>query len=246
MRTRLVIALLLLEAIGNSQRQPIDANTVKTEYSFAVRPGRAPLTIRVEIGATGKIGDALVFQEGAATPTQRFSSCEPDLTMELYKGDEHTVLVDHADFNFDGYEDLKLLQFSHPHLGKSIFCVYLWDERSSRFRYEPEIPMPDPVVHPETKTITTHEEYMGGTWVDSVYVWSGDKTIAIAQWGLRNNAGISGTNANCPWDAWCSKLINGKMQKVAMKSTGCEDTNPEPVKCTPPPPSIYTPKAQRK
>jgi hypothetical protein len=165
--------------------------------------------------------------------------------MELYEGDESIVLVEHADFNFDGYEDLKLLQFNHPHLGNSIFCVYLWDEKTSKFQYDPQIPMPDPVPHAERKTITTHHEYMGGTWGDSVYVWSGNKVIPIAEWGLANEAGMPGTNANCPWTAWCAKRINGKMRNVVMKSTGCNDTDPEMVKCTPPPRSVYVPKVQR-
>ena len=243
MRTRPEIWLLLLGSICRCQQpRPLDSNTAKTEYSFAVRPGRAPLTIRVEIGTSGKIGDALVFHEGDPTPIQRLASCEPDLAMELYQGDDDKVLVEQADFNFDGYDDLRLLQFYHPHLGKSIFCVYLWDEKTSKFRYDPQIPMPDPIPHSESKTITTHNEYMGGTWSDSVYVWSEAKVIPIAEWGLANDAGMTGANVNCPWTAWCAKRINGKMRSVAMKSTGCNDTEPVPVKCTPPPRSVYSAK----
>jgi hypothetical protein len=240
------MGLLLVAFTASAQEaHPLDSRTAKTEYSVTVRPGRPPLKIRVEIGATGKIGDALVFKGGSSTPFQRLTSCEPDLAMELYQGDKETVLVDHADFNFDGSEDLKLLQFYHPHLGKSIFCVYLWDEKTGRFRYEPQIPMPDPVPHPETKTLTTHDEYFGGTSSDAVYVWSGDKVIKIAEWGLANEGGEVGKE-KCPWTAWCSKRINGEMKNLVMKSTGCDDTDPEPIICTPPPTSVYSPKAQRR
>jgi len=162
--------------------------------------------------------------------------------MELYEGDENQVLIEQADFNFDGYDDLKLLQFYHPHLGKSIFCVYLWDEKRSQFRYDPQIPMPDPIPHPENRTVTTHDEFMGGTSSDSVYVWLAGKLIPIAEWGLANEFGQAVANEACPWTAWCTKRINGKMRSVARKHTGCNDTAPEPVRCTPPPFSVYAPR----
>ena len=224
-----------MPSLGDSQQlQPLDSKTAKTDYTFPVHTRRPPLTIRVEIGSAGKIGDALVFQEGDRTPIQRLASCRPELAMELYQGDENTVLVQHADFNFDGYEDLKLLQFYHPHLGKSIFCVYLWDEKAAHFRYEPQIPMPDPIPHPENRTITTHNEYMGGTHSDSVYVWIAGKVTEIATWGPANE-GSTTRRPGCPWVAYCYKRINGKMQTVTLKITGCNDTAPEEVVCTPPP-----------
>jgi hypothetical protein len=77
-----------------------------------------------------------------------------------------------------------------------------------------------------------------------VYVWSAGKLIPIAEWGLANEAGLPGTNPNCPWTTWCEKRINGKMRKIAMKATGCDHTDPEEVKCTPPPRSIYASKGQ--
>jgi hypothetical protein len=237
-----VMLLLIFACLGRCQQaRPLNSATAKTEYSFAVRPGRPPLTIRVEIGAGGKIGDALLFRQGASTPFQRLGTCSPDLVMELYEGDEDQILVDHADFNFDGFEDLKLLQFHHPHLGKSIFCVYLWDEKSSEFRYEPQIPMPDPIPHRENRTITTHDEYMGGTWSDSVYIWLAGKVIPIAEWGVANEGGPDGANADCTSTAWCAKRINGMMRNVARKRTGCDGAAPEPVKCTPPPVSARAP-----
>jgi len=243
MKTLPLMWLLLLGCVGRCQQlRPLDSTTAKTEYSFVVRPGRPPLTVRVEIGAGGKIGDALVFRHDGSTPLQRLASCRPDLAMELYQGDENMVLVEQADFNFDGYDDLKLLQVYVPHLGKSTFCVYLWDEKTSRFQYEPQIPMPDPIPHPESQTITTHNEYMGGTSSDSVYVWLAGKIIPIAEWGLANEGGSAGANADCPWTAWCSKRINGKMRNVAMKRTGCNASDPEPVRCTPPAPSVYAPR----
>ena len=94
--------------------------------------------------------------------------------------------------------------------------------------------MPDPTPHPDNRTITSHNEYMGGDWSDSVYVWSAGKIIPIAQWGLINTSGEAGANANCPWTAWCAKRINGKMRTVSRRVTACNDTDPVAVACTPP------------
>jgi hypothetical protein len=229
----LAAAMCPISRLGRAQQlKPLDSKSAKTEYSFAVRAGRPPLAIRAQIGENGKVGGALVFREGDPTAFQTLSSCQPDLVMELFQGDEDMVLVGHADFNFDGYEDLKLLQFYHPHLGKSIFCVYLWDEKAGRFRYEPQIPSPDPIPHPENKTITTHNEYFGGTHSDSVYVWIAGKVTEIATWGLSNEGDTLG-RSKCPWTTYCDKRINGKMRTVTLKETGCDDTAPEEVTCTP-------------
>ena len=56
--------------------------------------------------------------------------------MQLLEGDQKLVLVRHADYNFDGYEDLELLQYVNDHLGKSLFCVYLWDDKAGLFRHD--------------------------------------------------------------------------------------------------------------
>jgi hypothetical protein len=50
-----------------------------------------------------------------------------------------------------------------------------------------------------------------------------------------------GTNPNCPWTAFCYKLVNGKMQTVVLKATGCNETPPEEVSCTPPPVETVNP-----
>ena len=238
-RTAFVLLALIIyptSRLSSSQQiKPLDSKSAKSEYSFPVRVGRPPLTIRVQIGEDGKIGDALVFHNGERTAFQTLTSCQPELAMELYQGDEDTVLVEHADFNFDGYEDIKLLQQRNPHLGNSIFCVYLWDEKTGQFRYEPQIPLVDPIPHAENKTITTHHEYFGGTHSDSVCVWMYGKVTEIASWGLANEGGMPGGDSNCPWTAFCYKRINGKMRTVTLKATGCNGADPEEVICTPPP-----------
>jgi hypothetical protein len=43
--------------------------------------------------------------------------------MELTEYDDERELLKHQDLNFDGFEDVQLLQYYVPHLGKSIFCI---------------------------------------------------------------------------------------------------------------------------
>jgi len=228
----LVLAIgVSVKPCGSQEATRLDSKSTKTEYSFSVRPGRPPLTFRVQIGESGKIGDALVFHQGEQVAFQTLASCDPQLAMELYQEDENRNLIEHADFNFDGFEDVELLQFHHSHLGKSIFCVFLWDDKAGRFRYEPQIPSPDPIPHPETKTITTHNDYMDGSYGDSTYVWSGKTVLEIASKGIAHEK----SSPSCPWTAFCYKRINGKLRAVTLKPTGCDDTDPREVTCTPPP-----------
>jgi len=226
------------------QRRLADRQAVQTEYSFSVRPGGPSLVVRAQIGADGKIGAASVFHKGDQQPFQTFSSCMPDLAMELYEGEEGTQLVEHADFNFDGYEDLAILQYLHPHLGKSFFCVYLWDDKVGRFRYEPQIPMPDPMPDPTIQTITTHDFYQGGAVMVGVYVWSAGKVIQIAESELLNLVGTPQADPSCPWETTCAVRINGEMREIASKVTGCAGAEPERVECTPPR-SAYLPALAR-
>lgn len=226
-----VVTAGVLETAKSQDVKPLDSKSARTEYSFSVRPGRAALIFRVQIGVNGKIGDALVFHQGERVAFQTLASCNTELAMELYSGDEDLNLIEHADFNFDGFEDVKLLQFKHSHLGKSIFCVYLWDDKIGRFRYEPQIPAPDPIPHPDAKTITTHNEYSDGSHYDSTYVWVGNKVLEIASVGLAHD----NPSPDCPWTAFCYKRINGKMTTAFSKRTGCDDSAPEEVRCALPP-----------
>jgi hypothetical protein len=85
----------------------------------------------------------------------------------------------HADLNFDGFEDVQLLQYFHPHLATSVFCIYLWDHSAGRFRYAPEIPAINPLPHPENKTITVHQDLFGGVFSDSTYRWEAPSSNSL-------------------------------------------------------------------
>lgn len=126
-----------------------------------------PFSFKVEVDSTSTVTGVSVFHEGQRSPFQTLSSCNIDLPMQLLEGDEQLALVNHADFNFDGNEDLQLLQYVNDHLGKSLFCVYLWDDKTDHFRYEPQLFIADPIPHPETRTITSHNDYQGGPFTDS-------------------------------------------------------------------------------
>lgn len=148
--------------------------------------------------------------------------------MTLYEGDEQLALVGHADFNFDGFEDLKVLQYVNDHLGKSLFCVYLWDNRAGQFREERQLfgtSEPDP----KNKTIVTHDEYFGGPYIDETYVWRGPKLLLIATKGL-----LSGSSKpDCGFTSFCSRLVNGKMRRIE-KPTVCREGSIEEVSCPAP------------
>ncbi len=247
MKSAPLLWLFLLASRGTCQQvQPLDSTAAETEYRIVVRSGRPPLIIRVEIGDGGKLGDTLVYHPGDSTPFQRLASCDPSLALDLNEQPTHRVLVEQADLNLDGYDDLKRLQFYDAHLDKSIFCVYLWDEKASRFGQQPQITLTNPIPHPENRTITSHSEFFGGTWSDSLYVWSAGKLLPIAEWGVTNEPSSTGANVACPWTAWCAKRISGQMRKVATKVTGCANTDPVPVKCTPPRRSSYEPRTLSK
>jgi len=147
--------------------------------------------------------------------------------MQLLEGDEKLALVRHADFNFDGYEDLELLQYMNDHLGKSLFCVYLWDERTGRFRYEPQLFIADPVPHPETRTITSHSDYQGGPYTDSTYEWHGTKLVLLAGGGITYGS----KDARCGFTSFYHRLVNGKMRTIVEKPTACSGNPVEAVDC---------------
>src|SRR5882762_6633864 len=135
----LFVGILLSRRATDAQsKKPLDPNLAQTDYSFRVRPGADALSFHVETDASSTVTGVSVSHDGHRDRFQTLSSCSKDLPMQLLEGDEKLALVRHADFSFDGYDDLELLQYVNDHLGKSLFCVYLWDERTGRFRYEPQ------------------------------------------------------------------------------------------------------------
>jgi len=226
----LLAALLTLAA---QEKHRLDPSSVVTDYKFQVKDG-TDLLVRLKVDGTSTITGASVFRNGDAAPFQELSPCTPS-PMTLYEGDEDKDLVEGDDFNFDGFQDLKLLQDISDHLGKFTYCVYLWDPRTSRFREEPQLsgnPQPDP----ETKTIFTRDDYFGGAYTESSYVWRGPKLQLIATKGL-----VAGSSEpDCGFTSFCSRLVNGKMQEVK-QPTACGDNPIEEVSC----PAPVTPPGNR-
>jgi hypothetical protein len=206
------------------EKERLDAHSAMTEYTFAVKAG-VDVHVHVQLDDTSTIARALISHGAGQISFQTLSPCNKDLPMTLYEGDEHLALVEHADLNFDGFEDLKVLQYVNDHLGKSLFCIYLWDDRIGQFREEPQL-FGNPEPDPKNKRIFFHEEYFGGVYIDKTCIWRGSKLLLIAEKGL-----LSGSSkADCRFTSFCSRLLNGKMQRIE-KPTVCGDGPIEEVSC---------------
>jgi hypothetical protein len=222
---RTVLLLLLCVVLGAQERlRPLDASTAKTIYSFPVAKGRAPFRFQVELDPTGMVTGASVFREGESTRFQFLPACQDRISDVFTEYDSELDLIEHADLNFDGFEDVELLQFFHPHLGSRVYCIYTWDDKSGTFHPAPEIPALHPTPHPESKTITVHQDWMGGVYADRTYRWTGAKFELIEESGR----GHGSDDPKCLFTDTCSKLINGKMVTTLSRPAACEDDRPEP------------------
>jgi hypothetical protein len=214
----LSFTLILSSTIAHPQlKKKLDPKLARIRYSFSVHAGAPPLTFLVQVDESSVVTGVQVFQPSNAAPFQTLPACK-DLPMQLFEGDERLTLVEHADFNFDGYEDIELLQYLNDHLGKKVFCVYLWDPASGRFQYEPQLFIADPVPHPDTKTITSHAEYFGGEHIDSTFHWEGAKLVLVSESGL-----VRGPKLECGFVEYSRKLIKGKMQTMDENYTDCDE-----------------------
>jgi hypothetical protein len=201
--------------------KPLDPAKAKTRYSFAVRSGEDPLRFEVQVNSSSTITGVEVFRSGQSDPFQVLPACKrnDDLTMQLTEYDDERELLKHQDLNFDGYEDVELLQYYVPHLGKSLFCIYVWNAKGDRFTEAPEIPDTDPVAHADTRTISVHEDFFGGVFTDSIYKWSGSKLGLILESGRLYGS----DKPTCGFTDFCRQLINGKLVDTALRPSGCGD-----------------------
>src|SRR5262249_51328657 len=110
---------------------------------------------------------------------------------------------------------------------KAIYCIYAWNPKGGAFRHASEIPDTDPVAHPENKTITVHEDFFGGVFIDRTYRLINGRAQLVVE-----NARVSGSNcADCGFTDYCSWLINGKMVTTVLRPFGCEHDEPTAVVC---------------
>jgi hypothetical protein len=229
-----VATVFLTSAAAQENPKPVDPSKARTNYSFPVRPDRQPFRFQVQLDKSMTITGVSVFHQDDSTPFQFLPSCGKDLTMELSENDAELELLKHADLNFDGFEDVQLMQFFHPHLAKSVFCIYLWDDQTGRFRYAPEIPSVDPIPHPENKTITVDQDFFGGVFSHSTYRWQAAKLELVEENGM-----VSGSeDPNCGFTSYCSRLINGEITITAERPWGCSDKPDVPLVCSPVAPGI--------
>ena len=196
---------------GQGKPRPLNPDNARLNYFFPVRPGEKPFRFKVNLDKTLTVTGVSVFRDGESSPFQTLSACDSDLKDQLTEYDESSEFLRHADLNFDGFEDLKLLIYYIPHLDKRVECIYMWDDRTDRFRYSPEISqLADPIADPKNKTITAAESWQGGAWESSTYRWAAAKLELIEQEGLygdwSNQAG-----KECGFSFTCRRLINGEM-----------------------------------
>jgi len=157
-------------ATAQDKAKPLDPNDPRTTFSFPIHPGWKPFRFKVELDKTGTVTGVSIFRAGESTLFQTLPTCGTEILNEQVTEDwlEHDIskLLTHADLNFDGFEDLELLEYDNGHLDKRLYCIYLWDNKIGRFRYSPELTEEavDPVPHPESKTITMRNDWQGGTF----------------------------------------------------------------------------------
>lgn len=201
--------LLGLSSCGRAYAQykkPLDPERAHAVYTLEINPGHR-VTLRVGLDDKSVIQTVYAYRDNEATPFQILPACDYGGPMQLFEGDEQLPLVQHADLNFDGYQDVLILTYLNDHLGKKLFCPYLWNAKAGQFRFEKQLLIADPLAHPETKQITSHSEYFGGTFEDSTYEWRGDTLVLVAQEGTRDNT----QHPECGPVHFSNRLVNGKM-----------------------------------
>ena len=225
----LVAALFGKESAAQERIKPLEPGKAKTSYSFPIHGASTPFRFDVQLDTASTITGVQVFRPGDSSPFQTLPACKrkDDLTMVLTEYDDDRELLKHQDLNFDGFEDVQLLQYYVPHLGKSLFCIYVWNPQDERFAYSAEIPDMDPVAHPQNQTITVHEDWFGGVFSDRTYRWSG-ATVKLV---VENGRLYGSERPDCGFTEYCSRLINGKMVTSAERPSGCENNEPPMLVC---------------
>lgn len=202
--------------------KPLDPNDPRLTFSFPIKKGGSPMQFKVNLDKSGAITGVSVLRSGQTEPFQTLPACENLLGQvdEGWEDYELSKLVTHADFNFDGFEDLELLQYYDEHLDKKLYCIFLWDDKAGRFAYSSELTeiSTNLETHPENKTLTASEDWQGGAFQNSTYRWNSGKLELIEQDSLLGDWGLTPDKGKCAFEFTCSRLINGKMTKTLGKN----------------------------
>ena len=220
-------AAFLPSALSQNVLKLPNPEKARIHYSFAVRSGQEPFQFLVELDKNSTVTGVAVVRQRDSSPFQTLPACEGGLKLELTEYDEQLDLLKHADLNFDGFEEIELLQYYSLHLGKSIYCIYKSDQKRGSFLPAPEIPNINPVAHPQSRTITVHEDWQGGPYADHTYRWNRAKVKLIEE----NGRLYGSDNPKCGFTDFYSRLRNGKMITTAERASACDDQPDLPLVC---------------
>lgn len=203
---------------GAPQANPSSLGLVS---QFPVRAGGPAFRFVLALDKDGNVSSVTVTPPGKGKRRQTLATCGEgtdtydDLTRNLPDG---SAILHHADLNFDGFEDLELTYIYIPHLGKRLDCIYLWEPKTERFAYSKELSevATNLEPHPETKTLTTREDWQGGLWEETTYRWKNQKLELIEQNNLLGDWRNS-TAAECGFIYTCNRLIKGKLTTTLEK-----------------------------
>jgi hypothetical protein len=212
----------LSQTVAQDEAKPLNPNDPRLTFSFPIKKSEAPFQFKVNLDKTGTITGVSVFRSGQSQPFQTLPECEKlsDQVNTYWQDHEISSLITHADLNFDGFDDLEMLSMYIPHLDKKIYCIFLWDNKTQRFHYSKELndAGANLEAHPETKTLTTRDDWQGGAWEESTYRWDNGKLETIESNGLYGDWGIQPEKGKCAFEFTCSRLIGGKMTETLRKN----------------------------
>lgn len=220
----LILSCVPGSAVAQNTEKPLDPNDPRLTFSFPIHTEGKPFRDKVELDkATGAIAGLSVFGEGDTRPLQTLTACTDaglgEYVTETWDDFSLSEILMHEDLNFDGYQDLELVQNLNPRID----CIYLWDNQTGRFQFSKELSAISLRLdaHPENQTLTTFS-YWGGPWEESTYRWNHGKLEQIASSSLLGDWS-NATSERCGFTFTCSSLVNGKMVTTLEKFVCTEE-----------------------